>query len=481
MSSSVDRDQPLVFCSAHHEEVYDDCACPGTAVTTTDSIPFGDNTQWVQVGESYCDALPDGHHLVYSPFMPGGPVSLNHSAWQRWQTFRQPAGIMQPVDGVFQSQRLLQPVGKEYRLVSSPPDALTVWMHITDACNMRCSYCYVPKTSRVMSLEVGRAVVDAAIRSARQHHMHKLILKYAGGEPTLYLTRVLELHRYAGQQVEAAGLQLDGVILSNGLAWTAERIRAVQLSGLRVMLSLDGLGAAQDAQRTAVNGTPTSGRIRSTLDQMVEAHIHTVVSITLTNRNLEEVPDLVDYLLQRQQRFTVNFYRENDCVPAQTDLHLSPDAVKATFDKIYALLEAHLPAYPVFGDLLDRVRLDRAHTLPCGVGSSYLVADTQGGFSRCHMTMDHPLADLHHPDPLRVIEVDLGASHNVRVDLKEGCHNCSWRYGCAGGCPLINARAAQPSDRRSKYCEIYQALIPDLLRLEGLRLIRYGIPAGSCY
>ena len=59
------------------------------------------------------------------------------------------------------------------------------------------------------------------------------------------------------------------------------------------------------------------------------------------------------------------------------------------------------------------------------------------------------------------------------VDEKEGCRDCQWRYWCTGGCPLQTFRATGRYDLKSPNCSIYQAIFPEVLRLEGLRLLKY--------
>ena len=38
---------------------------------------------------------------------------------------------------------------------------LTAWLHVTNACNLRCPYCYVNKSAEGMDEPIGRAAVEA--------------------------------------------------------------------------------------------------------------------------------------------------------------------------------------------------------------------------------------------------------------------------------------------------------------------------------
>ena len=73
-------------------------------------------------------------------------------------------------------------------------------------------------------------------------------------------------------------------------------------------------------------------------------------------------------------------------------------------------------------------------------------------------------------DPLKLIAQ--GSIPVISVDDKEGCKECAWRYRCTGGCPLETYRATGRFDVQSPHCNIYTALFPEALRLEGLRLMK---------
>ncbi len=130
-----------------------------------------------------------------------------------------------------------------------PAVSLTAWLHITGACNLRCLHCYLDKTNEVMSETVGRAAVEAVFRSAVRHGFKTIKLKYAGGEPTLNFGLVRILHERARALAAALGLELREVVLSNGIALDDAMLDFIRGAGMRLMVSLDGVGAIHDAQR----------------------------------------------------------------------------------------------------------------------------------------------------------------------------------------------------------------------------------------
>jgi uncharacterized protein len=108
------------------------------------------------------------------------------------------------------------------------------------------------------------------------------------------------------------------------------------------------------------------------------------------------------------------------------------------------------------------------------MGRHYLVIDQRGGVARCHAALTEQVATIAAEDPLEAVRLPSGGLRAVAVDEKEGCRTCRWRYWCAGGCPALTYHLTGRLDVRSPNCAIYKALFPDVLRLEALRVLKYG-------
>ena len=352
---------------------------------------------------------------------------------------------------------------------------LTAWLHVTNVCNLRCTYCYVNKSAAQMSAETGRQAIDAVLRAARTNHFTRVKLKYAGGEATLNFARVLELHAYARHEAARHGLALDGVVLSNGVAWNRRMIDALQTHDLRLMISLDGIGPVHDRQRPFTGGQGSFTHVVRSLDRLAQAGVTPTISVTLTDHNLATLPETIAFILQRELPFSLNFYRANDCASSSDTLALHDAQVIAALRAAFAVIEANLPPFSLLECLADLAQLDALHDRPCGAGHNYLVIDHAGQVSRCHMELDHPIADITANDPLLTLRTHPTGWRNDPVSEKTGCQTCTWRYWCAGGCPLLTYRTTGRWDVQSPYCHIYQAIFPEILRLEGLRLLQYGL------
>ncbi|WP_069804411.1 radical SAM/SPASM domain-containing protein [Thermogemmatispora onikobensis] len=353
---------------------------------------------------------------------------------------------------------------------------LSAWLHITNACNLACQYCYVRKSSEHLTEETARQAVEAVFRSARRHGYRAVHLKYAGGEPALRLRQVLALHDYALSLGEQAHLRVSASLLTNGVALSERAIAALKERHIRVMLSLDGLGQQHDLQRPFVHGQGSFAYVERALDRLLAAGWPPSVNVTVSRRNLAGLPALLEYLLALDLPFTLSYYRENDCATNIEYLQFEEEEMIAGMRAAFAVIEKHLPRRQLFGSLLDRTHPGLGSRYACGVGHNYLVIDQHGGVARCHAALGQTVTTIAAEDPLEAVRCSSGGLRAVPIDEKEGCRACRWRYWCAGGCPLLTFRLTGRLDVRSPNCAIYQALFPDVLRLEALRVLKYGTP-----
>lgn len=346
---------------------------------------------------------------------------------------------------------------------------LTAWLHLTEACNLDCAYCYALPTGRQMTPEIGQTAVSNLVHAARKYEFERLKLKFAGGEPSLRFDLALALQETAQRMAVEAGMELDSVMLSNGAALTPRMLAELRTRRIRLALSLDGLGVRHDIQRPDRGGQGSFARLEKTLDAIAEQHnepdgLQVSVTITLTKLNLDGLTETVRFLLERGLPFSLNFYRISGRAE-HPDLTPDPAELIRVLRAAYTEL-AHVPlaARVLLPGLADRVRADFTHLRPCGVGDSYVAIDPLGRPARCHMDLAHPAASGPVADPIGTIRADSTGVQNPNVDEKPDCRACEWRYYCAGGCPLLAYRTTGSYAGRSPYCEVYRAVLPELIR-----------------
>ena len=358
---------------------------------------------------------------------------------------------------------------------------LTVWLHLTNQCNLSCKYCYVSQNGQRMTASTAQCSVDAVFRSALAYGYPRVKLKYTGGEPTLNFDALCAAQRRAEGLSAQTGIGLEAALLTNGVHITDTQIDTLLAHDIRVMVSLDGVGQYQDMQRPLAGSSDGSfDLVDRTLDRLSARGVSPHISITITRQSLSGLADLVDYLLDRQLRFSFNFYREPDCSPEHAKLSFTSEEMIRELQLAFRVIERRLPEYSLLSNLADRADVQIPHSWACGVGQNYVVIDCHGNVSKCQMDMKHPVTTIDADNPLAIVRADADGVQNLPVDQKE-CSDCVWRHRCTGGCPRLTFQRTGRYDAKSPLCEVYQAILPEVVRLEALRLLKYEEPWNFCF
>ena len=389
-------------------------------------------------------------------------------------------GVLEQTVALLIAMGILAPSGesgeKQADVAREGPKILTAWFHLTHQCNLACKYCYVARSDQRMPPYIAEKAVDAVYRSALAYGYEQVRLKYAGGEPMLNFEALLAAQRRAESLSAETGIELRTVVLTNGTLLTDDQLDTLLAHDVQVMVSLDGIGPYQDAQRPPVGRAGGSFKpVRDTLDRLLDRGISPHISVTITAQNLKGLSELVGFLLDRQLRFSLNFYREPDGSSAHRALAFTSGQIIEGLREVFRLIERRLPRYSLLPNLTDRADPSVPHLRPCGVGLNYMVIDCNGDVSKCQMDMAYPITTIDADNPLEAIRKDTARVQNLLVDQKE-CRECVWRYRCAGGCPRLTFQHTGRYDARSPLCEVYRAILPEAVRLEALRMIRYEEP-----
>jgi uncharacterized protein len=477
---------PHLLISKSGRQVEENCACSENDTSLLPLLPVHHPIVRTKPG-LYRDALPNHHTLIFDPLGASNVLVLDASALAVLDAFVVPRQIhdLPDVAGLSTAEvedivhqllalGLLQSPEKEPSAQLGEPTTLIAWLHVTNACNLRCHYCYINKTEEAMSDITGYAAIDSVFRAAQQHGFRAVKLKYAGGEATLNFRLVRLLHQHAAAWAKRTGIVLHEVVLSNGVGLTTAMLQTLRATQMRLMISLDGIGAAHDRQRVFVNGRGSFAHVARAIDRALAQGVQPDLSITVTSHNADQLAAVITFALDRTLRCNLNFYREHDCKISAADLLADQQRMIAGMQAAFVVIEERLPQQRLIDGLIDRSAFGGPHEYACGAGHHYLVFDHQGGIARCQMEIERPVTSVLAADPLTEIRLYSDGFQNVPVRDKAECRTCTWRYWCAGGCSWLTYRTTGRSDIKSPYCQVYKALYPDLLRLEGLRLLKWG-------
>ena len=128
---------------------------------------------------------------------------------------------------------------------------MNLTLHLTDNCNMDCSYCVREKCPKDMTEEVLFKACDLAFSKGQRAG-----LCFFGGEPLLKKDLIYKALDYCEKKSAETGIAFECKMTTNGTLLDEEFILRAKKAKMGIGLSFDG--KAQDVCRFFAGGKPTS-------------------------------------------------------------------------------------------------------------------------------------------------------------------------------------------------------------------------------
>ncbi len=396
---------------------------------------------------------------------------------------------------------LLSPGMAPQRPQEKPERVFNAWLHLTNACNLACPYCYIHKSTNHMEGHVSQKTLEAIEATARSGDVDRVHVRFAGGEPMLQFAQMQQFFADATARCQPHGVKFSAAVLTNGTLVPEGATDWLLANDVSVSVSIDGIGAVQDAMRPVKGGGASFARLEAGLDTFLAAGIRPYILITVGESNIDGLAELTDWLLARDLSFRYSLVRDLEWgASALDDRHGAADAkmhqaepqtlltgeplarVQQALAQAYDRIEQHLVATYAAGRR-PRSSFRQSHRFcdlelwrpieqACGAGRSYVAIAETGAVSPCQ-------AALHHTgtQPIRAESLLVQARAQTqfqpfaRKALNAECARCQFKASCAGGCPLLLYRREGHVDGRSPYCEVFRAVIPRILRISALEMM----------
>lgn len=351
---------------------------------------------------------------------------------------------------------------------------LTLVLPLTQACNLRCSYCYQvihgefrgdeARNIAGWTEEKCQAVARFAAEQIEKHGYRELRVRWYGGEPLVRPDLFAMFTDALGAVCRDAGIPLTGLVVSNGVLLDDAKVELLKRAGVnRLEISLDGPPSAHNALRPAAQGKASYQDVLRGIKLAAE-HFPTVILRTnVHSKNVELIEDWLRGIAEeiRHKRIFLKF----KLVEGDATNGLDYDSFCRHLVGIYAaaremrlnLLETRLntETCPAIKRSYHIIESDlRVFKCPQNLGTDYHVGEiaTSGHFTAT--------------DKLRMWE-------GFRVTDSSDCTSCSHLPHCNGGCPYtqimsrINRRSLQIYNRQERCCSAKvepRTLVPRVLQ-----------------
>jgi radical SAM protein with 4Fe4S-binding SPASM domain len=339
-----------------------------------------------------------------------------------------------------------------------PLPKLFVQVHITNACNLRCSHCYMGNSgSRYMPADLFEKLLAGfeEMCAAIPHGAHSV--QITGGEPLLHPDWPGFLQR-ANRSVGKVFVMTNGSLVDAAAA----RELARWCDGVQV--SLDGLEPMHDRLRAPGSYQTTLAAI----DRLRAAGIFTVVKMTVTRKNQCDVLPLFESLRERISLYSASCYVPTG--PDDTDLLPDPRLYRAVMGALFSLWEAGAPVSlsdPAFGRLLSVTCPDACYS-GCSAGRNGLTIMENGDILPCRR-LAIPLGNLADHGLLATLR-DHPIARQLRARrLKEPCGSCPHLHSC-GGSRCVAWAVTRDLDAADPLCLFSQGHGAALVKRGGLIL-----------
>lgn len=327
----------------------------------------------------------------------------------------------------------------------------TLQWHLTQTCDLHCRHCYDRSSRTTLSLPQAIAVLDDLYLFARTHHVDTQI-SFSGGNPLLY-PHFFTLYR------EAADRGFILAILGNP---TSDDILK-QLIAIKkpafFQVSLEGLEEHNDY----IRGKGHFQRIFSFLETLRHNRIYSMVMLTLTRANCDQVVPLIEALSGRTDLFTFN---------RLTMVGEGAELASLELSRLRSLLAQYLEtagSHPNisfkdnFFNLLfaeGQIPLTGGCTgFGCGAAFNFVSLLPDGEVHACRK-FPSPIGNIHRDNLVEIYHSN--AAKRYRSGPTD-CSDCEIRPVCRG-CPAVAFGFQQdPLIQRDPYCWKKDRPLPPLM------------------
>lgn len=336
----------------------------------------------------------------------------------------------------------------------APPPIHALSLAVAQKCNLGCTYCYAEQggfggAPKNMPQETALQAVEQLIGHAAPGA--KLNLSFLGGEPLVNRPVLQATTRHAADLARRKGTPITFSITTNGTLVSEADADFFEEHGFAVTISLDGVGAAHDAQRPYRDGRGSFDRIMRRIEPLLARQRRMQVSarVTVTPRNLDLRPTLDAFIAAgfHSVGFSPMLASPSGQGEMQAeDLALMLEQMIGCGREFERRTLAH-ERYP-FANMLNAMREIGRGThrpYPCGAGAGYLGVSASGDLAACHRFVDD--AD----GAMGSLEQGLDVARQAawladrHVHRQEPCNGCWARYLCGGGCHHEVTKRGRPA------------------------------------
>jgi len=333
---------------------------------------------------------------------------------------------------------------------------LTLWIHITDRCNLKCSYCYIPTIRKPTDIqeETLDGLRNKLLELVDLYDIEKISLRLAGGEPFSKFSLWKDWVANLKEHFENSPCYLHVGCLTNMTIMNDEILEYVQKYKIGLGISLDGINDWHDKTRIYINGKPSFKTVSQNIKRLQSLGIGFNIMVVASNNNIGGLLEATKYFIEHNIPFRFSDVKGED---------FNRQEFREVLSACYQEIETAIESGYEFSRLHSLCDLNFGMVSPnaCSMGKNGAAIYVDGGIYFCHTQFGdkEPLGGVISKDDL-FTTIRKGQELFLAEEKHEDCMKCRYRLVCASGCPVYRTE-----DNKSPECELFHSVIPRIFYL----------------
>jgi len=344
------------------------------------------------------------------------------------------------------------------------------YIYVTEACNLRCNYCFVSDKTNNRHLTPDMADKVLTFIKSDGRNLKDTYIHFFGGEPLLQPSMVDYLAGQLRAWARERSIKLKLGITTNGTLLTTQNCEMLKRQDIGVQLSLDGSKEGNDIHRQLMGGTQCGLRPAGAFDLVNIQNYFNYFGrgrpncrMTVTIHNLRFLAKSIGELHAMGFK-SFSIIPDTDCGAWTEDFLVQ---YEAEMSKVFAYWATHREIeVNTIEQTIEKLAQKKATLKLCQVGRSILGITVDGNIYPCHDFSGKFSTNPAERAKLLIGHVEKGFTANQHrfsdMDIEKAkpgngfdCSTCWAKWVCGRGCPYMNyARSGDIFQVNSVYCAI---------------------------
>lgn len=337
---------------------------------------------------------------------------------------------------------------------------------VTTRCNLRCRYCYIKKTNRVITIGLVERIIEFILNHTPENDRVEIGL--FGGEPLLEFDMVKKIITLITDKIKSKFENTHVSIISNGTVFSEKIAQYIDRNNIGFGISCDGIPMAHNLNRTYKNGKSSSVVVEKNI-------LWAINSLKKLFVNAVYQPTTIDYLPQTIEYFATLGIKQ---------IYLNPDysaewtkedilKIKTVYSSIAQLyMQYYLRGDPHFISLIDGkiAVILRGGYQPmerCRMGKGEFAFAPDGNIYPCERLVsancsNHSIGSIKTSLDLNQVKCNIKSG----AEINKECIVCSMKDYCMNWCGCSNFFATGYYNRVNAFiCESEKSSIQIALQV----------------